>query len=140
MSKYSEDDFQKDVGAFLGSLGWLWWHTPNGGLRRKREAAKLRAMGVLAGVPDVLIFERWFCLEDHGPLVHRQPCQVCSNQLKGFGVAIELKVGRNKLTVHQQRVLTDLKNRGWLCRVAYTMAEVVDVLRCIRPLRGGIIE
>lgn len=30
-----------------------WWHTPNGGLRSKAEAGKLRAMGVTPGVPDL---------------------------------------------------------------------------------------
>jgi hypothetical protein len=34
---------------------WLWWHTPNGELRDKRAAAKLRAMGVRPGVPDFLL-------------------------------------------------------------------------------------
>ena len=34
--------------------GIIYWHTPNGGLREnKREAAKLRAMGVLPGVADL---------------------------------------------------------------------------------------
>lgn len=31
------------------------FHVPNGGLRSKREAAKLRAMGVLPGVPDLIL-------------------------------------------------------------------------------------
>jgi hypothetical protein len=33
--------------------GVLYWHTPNGGLRGKREAAKLKAMGVKPGVSDL---------------------------------------------------------------------------------------
>jgi hypothetical protein len=32
----------------------LWWHTPNGGLRNVREAAKFKAMGVLPGVADLI--------------------------------------------------------------------------------------
>ncbi len=35
--------------------GVVWWHTPNGGKRSKREAARFRAMGVLAGVADFAI-------------------------------------------------------------------------------------
>lgn len=35
--------------------GVIWWHTPNGGKRSKREAAKLKEMGVRAGVPDLII-------------------------------------------------------------------------------------
>ena len=34
---------------------WLWWHTPNGEIRDKREAAKLKAMGAKPGVPDFLL-------------------------------------------------------------------------------------
>lgn len=36
----------------------LWWHTPNGGLRNKREAAKLKAMGVKSGVADLIFIRR----------------------------------------------------------------------------------
>lgn len=32
----------------------LYWHTPNGELRDKRAAAKLKAMGVLPGVADLI--------------------------------------------------------------------------------------
>jgi len=31
----------------------LWWHTPNGEHRDPKTAAKLKAMGVLPGVPDL---------------------------------------------------------------------------------------
>lgn len=31
----------------------IWYHCPNGGLRSKRGAAKLKAQGVRAGVPDL---------------------------------------------------------------------------------------
>ena len=33
----------------------LLWHTPNGGKRSKIEAARFKAMGVRAGVPDLLL-------------------------------------------------------------------------------------
>ena len=41
------------------------FHCPNGGLRSKKEAAILKAMGVLAGIPDIIILwnRRAFCLE-----------------------------------------------------------------------------
>lgn len=35
--------------------GWKFWHTPNGELRDKRTAAKLKAMGTMAGVPDLVL-------------------------------------------------------------------------------------
>lgn len=42
-------------------LEWFWlvmpgaliWHIPNGGLRSKREAARLKWQGVVAGIPDL---------------------------------------------------------------------------------------
>ena len=37
-----------------GRPDWLFWHTANGELRDKRAAAKLKAMGVRPGVPDLL--------------------------------------------------------------------------------------
>lgn len=36
-------------------LDFVFFHTPNGGKRGKVEAAKLKMMGVLAGVPDITI-------------------------------------------------------------------------------------
>ena len=32
----------------------LWWHTPNGGWRSRREAGRFKRMGVLSGVPDLV--------------------------------------------------------------------------------------
>lgn len=38
--------------------GWLSIHVPNGGLRTAREAAKFKALGVLPGIPDIVILGR----------------------------------------------------------------------------------
>jgi hypothetical protein len=35
--------------------GWLWWHTPNGELRNKATAGRLKRMGVKPGVSDFLL-------------------------------------------------------------------------------------
>lgn len=48
---------------------WLLWHTPNGERREQRTAAKLRAMGTLPGVPDLLLLGpdgRLRCIEVKG--------------------------------------------------------------------------
>lgn len=34
---------------------WLVWHTPNGGGRSKAEAGILKALGTLAGMPDLFV-------------------------------------------------------------------------------------
>lgn len=34
---------------------WIVWHTPNGGGRSKAEAGILKALGVMAGMPDLFV-------------------------------------------------------------------------------------
>jgi hypothetical protein len=47
----------------------LWWHTPNGGARRKTEAAILKGLGVRAGVADICILHagQFYALELKAP-------------------------------------------------------------------------
>jgi len=99
-----EDNFQKAVARYLDSIGVLWAHVPNGGSRNVIEASKLKAMGTKKGVPDILIFEP-----------------------KGIynGMAIELKVGKNKISEHQKYWLEELASRGWCCVICYDLEEVV---------------
>lgn len=52
----SEFEIQATLVKWLRRLarpGVVWWHTPNGELRNKRDGAKLKAMGVRAGVADL---------------------------------------------------------------------------------------
>jgi len=79
------------------------FHTPNGGERAKREAAKLKAMGVLPGIPDLM-----FLLPD------------------GTWRGIELKVGRNTLTPEQHAFKARWGDRVAVCRSA---VEVEAALR-----------
>lgn len=63
-----EQDFQIKLVADLRTIlprQVVVAHVPNGGFRRKTEAAILKAMGVLAGFPDLLILfnSRAFCIE-----------------------------------------------------------------------------
>lgn len=57
---YPEDQLQISVSQYLKMQypQLLWWHTPNGGTRNKREGAKFKAMGVKPGVADLLFFWR----------------------------------------------------------------------------------
>lgn len=69
----SEDSHQKAILCWAAlnfnlypDLRWL-HHSPNGGFRNKREAAKLKAMGVKPGYPDLtLLLPR---LPFHGLLI-----------------------------------------------------------------------
>lgn len=71
---------------------------PNGGLRSKTEAARLKAAGVKAGVPDIML------------AVARS----------GFhGLFIELKVGKNKTSPLQDEWIERLMLAGYKCAVCY---------------------
>lgn len=59
MQKVKQDETAFQTKCFQ----WFWnsypehrgllWHTPNGGKRSKREAARLKYMGVVPGIPDL---------------------------------------------------------------------------------------
>lgn len=72
------------------------WHTPNGGKRNAREAARLKAMGVKAGVPDVFV----------------------AIPMNGWsGLFIELKCEGRKTTGAQERVIAMLIGQGYRVEV-----------------------
>ncbi len=56
--RHEEDDLQMAIVQHLRLLApknVLWWHCPNGGTRSKRMGARLKAMGVRPGVPDICL-------------------------------------------------------------------------------------
>jgi len=98
----TEQQEHKWLAQYLDALGLAWWHTPNGGARRRVDAAILRGMGVKAGVPDFVI-------------VTRPPKRPAAR-----GVAIELKrrVG-GRASPEQTRWLETLAAEGWLVHLAH---------------------
>ncbi len=81
----------------------LMFHIPNGGHRNKATAAKLKAAGVKAGVPDIFL-----------PVA------------KGgyFGLFIELKrADGGVVSSAQKEYLAALKTQGYLCAVAHGFDE-----------------
>lgn len=81
---------------------------PNGGARNVVVASKLKAEGVLSGIPDI-----------HIPIAS-----------KGYhGLYIELKSGKNKPTENQISVMEKLTNEGYLCRVCWTFCEFMDIVK-----------
>lgn len=88
-------------------LRWL-YHIPNGGSRDKREAAKLKAMGVKPGVSDL-------CLP-----VKRGAYS---------GLYIELKkLKGGKVSPEQREWLDHLRSQGFGAMVCYGWIEARDVL------------
>lgn len=85
----------------------LLYHVPNGGSRNRAEAAKLKRMGVRAGVPDLVL-----------PAPHA-----------GYaGLYIEMKVGENRASKSQREWLEKLTLRGYLALVCYGGNEAIDAL------------
>ena len=76
-------------------LRWL-HHSPNGGYRHKATAARLKSMGCRRGYPDLVLNIRRGCYT---------------------GMALELKVGRNKPTEAQLEWIDHLARQGWFCCV-----------------------
>lgn len=104
---------------------WLDWnkvlycHVPNGGYRHPVTANRFKAQGVKPGVPDVLIFDRPYPVENGK--VHS-------------GVAIELKrkdKSLSNLSVHQVKWLADLTERGWLCMHFYGADSAIEWLKSL---------
>ena len=82
----------------------VFFHVPNGGNRSAREGAIFKAMGVVAGVPDLLI--AW----------------------PGVVVAIELKAGKGKASPAQEIMHERLKAIGWHVAEARTLSDFQSVL------------
>ncbi len=103
----------------MGVIDWANWntgrfpelellfHIPNGGKRDAKEAARFKAMGVKAGVPDL-------CL----PV-----------PMRGFaGLYIEMKYGKNKTTEKQRAWIRALKEQGYKVAVCYGGEEATREL------------
>ena len=88
-------------------LKWL-HHSPNGGFRNKREAGKLKAMGVKRGFPDL-------CL-----LVRRK---------QYAGLLIELKqLKKGIVSTEQDQWKIHLNNEGFYATVCHGWLEAVSVI------------
>lgn len=85
----------------------LMYHVPNGGLRSKATAGRLKAEGVKPGVPDVVL-----------PVAR-----------KGFnGLYIEMKAAKGKLSDPQKKWIEALKKQGYYVMVCYSFNEAADVI------------
>ncbi len=92
--------------------GVIWWHTPNGELRNKSVAAKSKAMGVLAGVPDLV-------------LLH-----------EGRAYGLELKTSTGRVSAEQRAVLAAFEQAGAFTAVAFNVEAALEILRAWGLLRG----
>jgi hypothetical protein len=49
------------VAQYLNLRRAVWFHTPNGGSRNVVEAARMKALGVKPGIPDVIVIAPCLC-------------------------------------------------------------------------------
>lgn len=104
----SEDQIQITVVEWLqrrGVKGMHFFHVPNGGLRHKAVAAKLKAMGVVPGEPDVI------CL------------------YRGRVYGLELKVPGGEQSEDQEHVERQWEQAGATYAVAHGLDYALDTLR-----------
>ncbi len=118
-----EDQLSYSVADYLDHQPWLFTHFPAGEYRPVKVGAKLKKMGLKRGVPDYLIFEQWCEIRGTEPY---------GFEVRGFGVAIELKSPKGVPTKYQREWLGALKARGWSTHICRTIHEVHDACEVLR--------
>lgn len=123
---HHEEDAQRLVirrcdalAARYPALRWL-HHSPNGGVRDKRTAALMRAQGVRAGFPDLILPVSMMMAEEG----ERFP----GDYFTGF--VAELKIAPNRATPEQRAWIAHFEAQGWYVRLhsapdARTLADQV---------------
>lgn len=96
---------------FLRYSGYFAIHVPNGGSRNIIEATNLKKQGVMAGCPDILIFDNAMDI----------PSMVIFN-----GIAIELKVKGGKVSENQRSFIESLENRGYLTILSWNLIDLIQ--------------
>lgn len=105
--RYAEDDLQMQVAQYCDLKRLLWAHPANERKTSPQAGARLKRKGVKSGVPDVMIYT---------------PNQVFN------GLAIELKIGRNKVTANQRQWLDDLGLCNWQTAMCYSFDDAKAVI------------
>lgn len=112
-----EDDLQRSI-VQICEIVWprykgrvLWFHVPNGGARSKTEAAIFKGLGVIAGVPDLVMIWPGFGWS--------APDDPNENEV----LLVELKAGRGRLNTNQRRIKSQCEKR---VGVPYEVVRSVD--------------
>jgi hypothetical protein len=90
-------------------LQWL-FAIPNGGHRHIKVAVKLKAEGVKAGVPDLML-------------------PVASASGEFHGLFIEMKTEKGRPSKEQKRWLAGLKANGYRTEICHSAGEAIAVLK-----------
>jgi VRR-NUC domain len=95
-----------------GAPGVFVFHPANGGYRKPIEAAILKGLGVVAGVPDVIAIK------------------------DGRTFALELKADGGKLSPSQEQALIKLREAGAMATHAHGLDQALRVLEGWDLMRG----
>lgn len=113
-----EDDLQKTLMRYVRmqypERDYLYCHVPNGGSRSHKSGALMKALGLRPGMPDLMFF------------TSRPRPGLKSARYNGL--AIELKVGKNKKTASQMTVHALLMAQGWLVHTTYSLDEAIYLI------------
>ena len=88
------------------------FHPANGGYRKPIEAAIMKGMGVVAGVPDIIA-------------VHR-----------GCVYALEIKTEKGRISTSQAATIKAMRAAGAICTVAFGLDAALYALQSWGILRG----
>lgn len=140
--KRPEEQLHRACVAYLRAAlpkPWLCWHTANGGGRSKAEAGILKAMGVLAGMPDLFVMgpNTFFGARDTAmPRLIAIEFKAPPKRLRSGGPS----KARPRLSPAQYARQADLGACGVPYLVIDDMADMVQALRALRvPLRARAI-
>ena len=116
--RLSEAKIQRAIFAHLQlrqADGVFAFHVPLGGWRSPTEAAIFKGLGVVAGVPDIIIIK-------HGRIF-----------------ALELKTERGKLRPEQTLTMRRMEAAGVVCHVSYGLDDALNWLEREHILVGARI-
>jgi hypothetical protein len=114
-------EFYARIQGQVPEVQWA-FHVPNGGHRHIAVAMQLKSQGVKAGVPDILLpvpSRRGMDATTYKIYTHNAQLPYSTPDLPYVGLAIELKVGKNKQSDEQVRWQARFQQSGWRAVVCY---------------------
>lgn len=111
----TEEDEQRTLAQWLDLHGITWFHVPNQrGTRKRYEMGILWALGVKAGVPDVIIL-------DPPP---RRP------EVRGVAIELKRRIG-GQLSANQRWWLSRLRELGWIAEAVNGASAAIELLESL---------
>jgi len=98
---------------------------PNGGLRSKAVAGKLKAEGVKSGVLDLHLPAVSYVVEIEGKILSLSPEP---DNVQYIGLWVEMKFGKNKLTDNQVIWRKNLEGLGHKVVVCYNWRDAANAI------------